>query len=87
MHPVDSFIIPAHKIVCAQNVFWVVVPDVQQAVIFPVFLFSESLSLRPAAVDSQSQQRQGLPFLLAFWQGYGIMYKGYWNFPILSILR
>ena len=39
-----------------------------------------------AAAGSQSQ-RQGLPFLLAFWQGYGIMYKGYWNFPILRILR
>ena len=65
MHPMDSFIVPAHKIVCAQNIFWVVVPDVQQAIIFPAFRFSEPLSLRLAAAGSQSR-RQGLPFLLAF---------------------
>lgn len=53
MHPMDSFIVPARKIVCAQNVFGVVVPDVQQAVIFPAFRFFGTL--RPAAAGSKAQ--------------------------------
>ena len=51
MHPMDSFIVPAHKIVCAQNVFGVVVPDVQQAAIFPAFRFFGGDSLRDLDIE------------------------------------
>ena len=51
MHRVDSFIVPAHKIVCAQNVFGIVVPDVQQAVIFPAFRFFGGDPLRDLDIE------------------------------------
>ena len=61
MHCVDSFIVPAHKIVCAQNIFWVVVPDVQQAVIFPAFRFFGT-SLPPPCRRDQPVPAAGLTF-------------------------